>query len=203
MKAGKFETMDHCQSTLTSRPFYFLRHGETDWNRQRKWQGSADIPLNTAGIIQAETVRPIIEKLNIRTICVSPLQRAGKTADIVGEHLGADIHVIEDLAEVSFGPFQGSNLLENPWYDDWKNGLHMDGVEDHEAFIARGLGAINHALTHDAPVLIVAHGGIFWSVRKHARLDPDVRIWNCALYKLIPPDETRPFWLHEALNPED
>lgn len=188
---------------LIHKPFYFLRHGETDWNRERKWQGSADIPLNAAGIAQAETVRSLVEELDIRTICVSPLQRAGKTAEVVGRDLDAKTHIVDDLQEVSFGHFQGTRAIENPWYDDWKKGLRVEGVEDYETFIARGLGAINHALSHDGPVLIVAHGGIFWSVRRYAGLEPDVRIWNCALYKFAPPDERRPFWQYEALNPED
>lgn len=53
MKAGIFEAMHNSQSTLTTKPFYFLRHGETDWNKERKWQGSQDIPLNDTGIAQA------------------------------------------------------------------------------------------------------------------------------------------------------
>lgn len=203
MKEANFEAMHNSQSALTTKPFYFLRHGETDWNKERMWQGSQDIPLNDTGIAQAKAVRPLLDSLGIKTVCVSPLQRAVKTADLAAGHLAAPTHIIEDLREVGFGPYEGSNHYLNPWHDGWKEGAHIEGVEDFNIFIARGLAAINQALSFDGPVLIVSHGGIFWSVRKHARLDPDLSAWNCSLFELRPPTEHRPFWLHEVLNPQD
>jgi probable phosphoglycerate mutase len=192
--------MSEAPKTLIHKPFYFLRHGETAWNKERKWQGAQDIPLNQTGLAQAAAVRPFLENLGIKTICVSPLQRATKTADLAAGHLGARVETLEGLREVGFGPYEGTGHLDNPWYEDWKRGLHVEGVEGHSAFIERSLVAINHALAFEGPILIVAHGGVFWSVREHARLDPDLSAWNCALFELTPPNKDRPFWLHEALN---
>lgn len=189
--------------SLAHKSFYFLRHGQTDWNLQRKWQGSKDIPLNETGLSQAEAVRPLVEELDIQTVCTSPLQRAHKTAEIVTRNFDLPLRVVHDLHEVSFGPFEGSDHHENPWYMDWRQGLKVDGVEDYEGFIARALGGINEALLNDGPVLVVAHGGVFWSIREHARLDPEFGAWNCALLRLDPPDDDHAFWRLEALNSRD
>lgn len=192
--------MSQRPKSLTQKSFYFLRHGETQWNKERKWQGSKDIPLNETGLAQARAVRPFIDGLDIKSICVSPLQRAVKTAELAAGHLSVPLQVIEDLKEVGFGPHEGASHNANPWYMDWREGLSVEGVEDYRDFIDRGLGAINRSLTNDGPVLIVAHGGVFWSVREHAGLDPELGAWNCALFKLTPPTDERPFWLNEALN---
>jgi broad specificity phosphatase PhoE len=187
---------------LTKKPFYFLRHGETEWNRNRRWQGISDIPLNNTGIEQAEALQPLIADLGIQTICASPLQRAFVTAELASEGLDIPIHAIDGLKEVSFGPYEGVNHYEVDWIQDWLKGDHVEGVEGYDAFITRCVEAINQALNFDGPVLIVAHGGVFWSVRHHGQLDPELRAWNCSLFHIQPPLGDHPAWQHTALNEE-
>ena len=55
---------------------YLVRHGETDWNRQRRYQGNQDIPLNDRGIEQAARLRDRLDREPLDVIFVSPLQRA-------------------------------------------------------------------------------------------------------------------------------
>ena len=76
---------------LTEVPFYFLRHGETDWNRDRRAQGQIDIPLNATGIAQAKAAAEVVRGLGLRTICASPLSRAYETARFASEASGVPI----------------------------------------------------------------------------------------------------------------
>ena len=57
-------------------PFWFLRHGETDWNAQGLSQGHTDIPLNAVGLAQAERAARTLEGLGIASVVSSPLSRA-------------------------------------------------------------------------------------------------------------------------------
>ena len=70
-----------------NKSFYFLRHGETDWNKQQKIMGQSDIPLNETGVLQAKTVVEKIQVLSIDVIVTSPLKRAYKTAEIIGNKI--------------------------------------------------------------------------------------------------------------------
>lgn len=65
------------------KPFYFLRHGETDWNLEHKAMGSQDIPLNNRGLSQVLNAVKLLKNESIGTIVSSPLLRARKTADII------------------------------------------------------------------------------------------------------------------------
>ena len=70
--------------TLIRTPFWFLRHGETDWNAQGLSQGNVDIPLNATGIAQAHAAAPLLRNRGISHIVASPLSRAHDTAKIAG-----------------------------------------------------------------------------------------------------------------------
>jgi probable phosphoglycerate mutase len=88
------------------------RHGETDWNRDGRWQGATDVPLNDAGRAQA---RALADRLRDRGLVVglagvasSDLSRAVETADIVAESLGvARVGAFHELRERSYGVFEG------------------------------------------------------------------------------------------------
>ena len=62
--------------SLTRTPFWFLRHGETDWNADNLAQGGTDIPLNARGRVQAETAAQVLRNRSIAAIVASPLSRA-------------------------------------------------------------------------------------------------------------------------------
>lgn len=183
---------------LTQVPFYYLRHGQTDWNRDRKFQGWTDVPLNTTGLAQAAAAAELVRDLGIRTICASPLSRALATAEAAQAATGARLTVIDDLKEVGFGVREGG--LRGPWYDAWKLGETPAGAETYRGFIARALGAVNTALAEEGPVLIVAHGGVYWSIREHARLDLDGDIPNAQPIHHEPPRTDRPWWERTVLG---
>ncbi len=162
---------------LASRAFWFLRHGETDWNARNLSQGNVDVPLNEVGLAQARTAAEVLRTCGIRSIVTSPLSRAYDTAVIVGEHIGVPLEVEEELREVAFGVQEGQPMAE--WFDDWvAGGFTPEGAEPFNVLRARAVAAINGALTRPAPVLVVAHGALFRALRAEMGLAPNVRTPN-------------------------
>ena len=97
---------------ILRRPFYFLRHGQTDWNREGRYQGTSDIPLNATGIAQAVAAAALLARVRIDLIVASPLIRALKTAAIAAETMDRPIHVDRGLVERNFGSFDGLVITE-------------------------------------------------------------------------------------------
>ncbi|MGI9406496.1 MAG: histidine phosphatase family protein [Hyphomicrobiaceae bacterium] len=89
------------------RRFIFLRHGQTDWNLEGRFQGESDIPLNATGLKQAQDAAGRLKTVPISRIVSSPLVRALKTAAIVAERVDLPVHVDTQLRERSFGAFNG------------------------------------------------------------------------------------------------
>jgi len=177
---------------LTTAPFYYLRHGETDWNWERRQQGQSDIPLNETGRAQAHAAAPLLADCGIATICTSPLQRARETADIVNRTLDVDLVVVDGLIECNWGV--GESQVNDGWYENWRDGGFLDGAESHTDFVARSLAAINEALDLPEPVLIVGHGGVYRAVKIHARLDLEFSLSNSVPVRHDPPTSDYPWW---------
>ena len=94
------------------RPFYFVRHGQTDWNLAGRMQGVSDIPLNQTGIDQAFAVAGKISDTAVTRLIVSPLLRALKTAAIIAEARQLPMQVDSQLMERSFGSYEGQYTAE-------------------------------------------------------------------------------------------
>lgn len=86
---------------------YLIRHGETDWNRQRRLQGHSDIPLNEAGRQEARAAGERLKKIHLDCAFTSPLKRARETAQLVLG--GREIPLYEDarIREIGFGVAEG------------------------------------------------------------------------------------------------
>ena len=87
-----------------------IRHGETDWNRERKPQGSCDIELNETGIMQAEKLAVRLANEPCDVIYTSDLLRAKKTAQIINSRHNVELIASSQLRESSFGEFEGKTL---------------------------------------------------------------------------------------------
>lgn len=92
--------------------FYFVRHGETDWNLQGRFQGIENIPLNETGLQQAENCGKGFKQCGISFdyIVSSPLDRARVTAERIAEYVGinvADVQIDNRLIERDFGEISG------------------------------------------------------------------------------------------------
>lgn len=184
---------------LTEVEFYYLRHGETDWNLQGLAQGRTDVPLNENGRAQARDACRLVENLRISTLCSSPLQRALETAEILQSQTGARLEVIEDLAECSWGACEGQG--KGDWFHGWRSGeLTPKGAEPYGFFLERALRGINQALTLRGPVLIVAHGGVYWAIEKYAALEAGADLPNATPVFHKPPRSDFPWWSAEILD---
>jgi broad specificity phosphatase PhoE len=149
---------------LSQAPFWFMRHGETDWNRDGLIQGSADIPLNAAGRAQAEAACGKLAGRGITAVWSSPLQRARATAEIVAASLGLSVVVEPGLREASFGVHEGEVIGD--WFTAWaaENAV-PEGGESFAALGVRAVAAMNVVLAGGGLPFVVAHGGFFRAVR--------------------------------------
>jgi probable phosphoglycerate mutase len=158
-------------------PFWFLRHGETDWNVQGLSQGRVNIPLNGNGQAQAHAAAARLQGKGIRTIVSSTLGRARETAAIVGAALGLPFLTDEGLQETSFGEQEGKPM--GPWYDEWVEDRYTPpGAETFAELRARVVPALNRALALPGPVLVIAHGAMFRAIRAEMGLSPHIRTDN-------------------------
>ena len=152
------------EPSLARVPFWFLRHGETDWNAQGLSQGNIDIPLNPTGLAQARSAADLLRHRGLATIVASPLSRARVTAEFVGETLGLPVSIDPDLREVSFGVQEGQTM--GGWFAGWVNGdFTPEGAESFPVLRRRAIGAINRATVLPPAVLVVAHGALFRAIR--------------------------------------
>lgn len=159
-------------------PFWFIRHGQTDYNLAGLAQGVLDIDLNQTGRAQAEQAGPLLQGRGITEIICSPMRRARETADILNQFLNLSISYEPDLREASFGDQEGVPI--HPWFPDWVDGRYTPPKgESFPALITRVEKALHQVLpSRKAPVLIVAHGGVLRAIRAIMGLPRDVRAVN-------------------------
>jgi probable phosphoglycerate mutase len=148
------------------------RHGETDWNRERRWQGHADPPLNDLGREQAVALGERLAGDPPDAIVSSDLARARETAELVGRRLGLDVRLDARLREVDVGEWSGLTTPEiERLYPEGaqrrlrgETGWHRG--ESYEALGRRVLEALRAiAAEHPAGrVLVVTHGGAMRSI---------------------------------------
>jgi len=177
---------------LPRQPFYFLRHGETDWNKARRLQGLTDVPLNARGEAQAELARAAAIGLGLKSIAVSSLGRARRTAEIINRDLGLALTHFDALREFDVGPYEGST--DSSWFADWHADRAVAGPESFSDFRTRVLGGMLDALRLDHPVLVVAHGGVFWALQRVLGFAELTDIPNCCLARFEPPEQDGGAW---------
>lgn len=187
------------EKTLAAVPFYYLRHGQTDWNLNRICQGQTDVPLNETGRSQARAAEAVLSGHRIETICCSPLSRARETAAIVNQALDRPIVVLDALKEIGFGVMEGGRV--DAWFRRWIDGEETpEKAESFQAFLDRALGAVNQALSHPGPVLIVAHGGVYWAVQRFGPLAEKETLANAVPVHHAPPTAARQGWQTRILE---
>ncbi len=92
---------------MSDRGLFLARHGETDWNRQRRIQGWTDVPLNPQGLRQAEALAEALRPLQPRRVFTSDLSRSRQTGEVVSQLLGLPLTVDHRLREVHRGELDG------------------------------------------------------------------------------------------------
>ena len=139
--------------TLFTRPFYFVRHGETPTNAAGLITGSLDVDLTERGHEQAFAAARALAGEPITGIYASPLKRARDTAEPMVVSLRVPLYIVEKLAERNWGAFEGQPRALRV------RGETPPGAETPDAFAARVLDGL--AEIDDAVPLIVAHSGVF------------------------------------------
>ena len=143
------------------------RHGQSDWNQEKRWQGHADRPLTERGREQAQALADRVAHIELDAVYSSDLQRARDTAAVVAESQGFKLRQLPELREVDVGSWSGLTRAEaeerfpegfTRWRDGhpgWKDG------ETYEAMTDRVLRAVDEiAADHEGGrVLVVSHGG--------------------------------------------
>lgn len=180
---------------------YIIRHGQTDWNLNKRLQGSTDIPLNENGRQMAIDARSQLAGIHFDVCYSSPLIRAYETAQLLLQNADTPIHTDNRLCEMSFGDFEGIyDTYDNPDFEI--NVLFntpgkykaVNGSESLESLYKRTghflKEVIYPALEEGKNILIVGHGAMNCSIINQIKDIPVDEFWkemtgNCVLKQLI------------------
>ncbi len=180
---------------------YIFRHGETDWNRGQRLQGSIDIPLNAIGIAQAHALGERIKHLPVEHLITSPRLRALQTARVVSHHTNWDLTLIEDLREAHLGKAEGltHNEVETAFgvehWQQWK-AHHREAMtfgfhegEQKQQVLDRALACIEQFIDTSTyhTLGVSTHGAVLRYILSHALnyQKTDLKIENCCLFEFI------------------
>jgi broad specificity phosphatase PhoE len=189
-------------------PFYFIRHGETDWNKVNRIMGQTDIPLNEKGIQQSHDLKNHLKQFKFGRIWSSSLQRARQTSCIINEAFHYPIYYTDHLKERGWGIGEGGShehfLPDMKLKFDVKDKSEEDqipeGAEPYKAFEERVILAFREILIPDPhPPLVVSHGGIF-RILTNLLGNTTFPAENCALYFFRPPERPTHPWSIVNLN---
>ncbi len=155
-----------------------VRHGETDWNRDRRFQGHADINLNDTGRAQVQALAADLADERFSAAYTSPLRRAAESAEILAASLGLEVRPCDALKEVHVGSWSGLTVpeVESRFPDGHRRwvGSGAGGWDDGETYdelgrrVVDGLRRIGEAHP-GSNVLAVTHGGPIRSVQAALR----------------------------------
>jgi 2,3-bisphosphoglycerate-dependent phosphoglycerate mutase len=156
-----------------------VRHGETDWNRELRFQGHVDVALNAIGLEQARRLALRLAAEPAHRLYASDLLRARQTAQPVAEQLGLSSVIEPALREQSFGTVDGMRVedIKAQHPQAWAGWLRfeedycMPGGETTRQFHARVLDTVNRlAAEHRGQTLVVVtHGGVLDMIYRTAR----------------------------------
>lgn len=176
---------------------YLIRHGETDWNKLRRLQGQADIPLNEFGRQLARETEPALRDVPFDRVYTSPLKRARETAELVTA--GRNLPIIEEprLKEMGFGEFEGLCCREEGWnipdpgfrdffnapekYRPPKGGESFQQVSDRLESFLKELYATEEL--QDKTVLLSTHGAALCGILRLIKKNPMERYWDGGVHK--------------------
>ncbi len=183
-----------------------IRHGETDWNIEGRWQGQTDIPLNNQGLRQADEIAKALSQTEIHAIFSSDLLRAHQTAEILACLKNLPVHVDRRLREIHQGEWQGLLISEIQkryviqFQDRQKEPLNTapPGGETAAQVQQRALAAIRHIVRQypSQTVAVISHGFTLATVLVYYQKKPFEKVWesippNAAILHLrIPPFST-------------
>ncbi len=153
------------------------RHAETEWNREKRWQGFADLSLSKQGREQARALADELDGIPCSALYCSDLRRAHETALVVAERKGLPVTPMRELREIDVGSWTGLSQDEvkqrfPDGYEEMRmrTGRGWEGGETYADMVRRVLDALDRiAREHPGDtVLVVTHSGPIRTVRAHA-----------------------------------
>ena len=172
---------------------YVTRHGQTDYNKKRMMQGRSDIPLNEVGIAQATARREMLGDIKFDAVYSSPLIRAVKTAQIIGNVSEEEIIKDERIIEANFGKYElmnyyGTGISMMLYWSFPELFKAPEGVETIQEMIDRTSSFLKELEQKDYEnVLVACHGGIIRPIRGYLENKKSGIIWrprpkNCEIF---------------------
>lgn len=146
---------------VSSLTFYLVRHGQTDWNVQKRIQGQLDIPLNKTGRAEATKLAFELKEIPFSSCFSSDLQRAYETAFILTKNFFpfSVIHTDKRLRERHFGKWEG-HLFSEFYYADSEEKTGIESTETMQQRVWQCLKEVAATQRNESHVLIVTHGGV-------------------------------------------
>lgn len=149
---------------------FLIRHGETEWNKNLRYQGHRDIPLSETGLAQAKKIARRLSTEKIDAIYSSDLSRALETAKAIAGFHEVSVNIVTELKETNFGRWEGLtyNEIENQFREvmhGWRENprdTKIPGGESLSEVAERCLKGLEKVISDnpDKNVVVVAHGGI-------------------------------------------
>ena len=147
---------------------FVVRHGETEWVRERRFAGSRDIPLTAAGRDQCAAVARALASATVAAVYASPLERARASAEVIAKPHGLPVRIVPAFSEMTFGSWEGLTRDEARARDpeawaQWRSAPHLlklaggETIAEVAARVTAGIEALQAA--HDGQtVVLVSHG---------------------------------------------
>jgi broad specificity phosphatase PhoE len=176
-------------SKKSNKRIILVRHGETDWNKQGRFQGQIDIPLNKNGKSQAKAASKFLKHTVIQKAFSSSLSRPKETAQIIlNEHQGVEISLKDNLKEIGHGKWEGK--LESEINSDWPDLLRTwkispekvqmpegENIKDVSTRSITGWNEICKDLKNNETALVVAHDAVNKTILCHLLGLMPSKIW--------------------------
>ena len=154
---------------------FLIRHGQTSWNEEGRYQGNKDTNLTRLGIKQAKLVAKYLSRVDFSNIYSSPLKRALRTANIINKDRSLRIIIRENLREIYFGKWEGMKIDEinqkyNEDYKNWLNDPFNNSPTRGESFkelTIRTVKEIENIINENndnSNIAVVSHGGAILSL---------------------------------------
>lgn len=153
------------EETVTN--IFLVRHGQTIWNLQKRWQGNKNSNLTDLGKEQAYMTKNKIDKHIIHHAYVSPLQRAQDTVKIILHDTNIKVNILDDIREINLGPWEGQEQNETSIshpkeFDCFWNSpelFSLKGAETFEELQKRVTKALDHLFSKHkgCNILVVSH----------------------------------------------
>lgn len=175
---------------------YFVRHGETDWNKERRIQGQVNIELNEFGRHLARETAKGLKDISFDVCFTSPLGRARETAELILE--GRDVPIVDEekITEMAFGEYEGGCCSKTGWnlpedfqkfFDDPAGYKAPSGGEDFYDMKKRTAGFLDELIHSDkwkdSTILVSTHGAALAGILNNIKGEDITKYWGIGVHK--------------------